>query len=122
MLAELSISKQEDAEVFVLQAFAKEMFKSLLKFIMEKDLPPKNQTSSGKSLDTNEENALRYACGYVPHKLQKRYRRMSTNNIAAYFVDGAGQVGQLRSLWRLLFKLHKRVAEITRQRQAAQSK
>lgn len=85
-LNELKIERHTDVEAFLLQHILEISFGSLLKTVMETDLPTANVDATPQPMDASEEQALRYCCGYVPFKLRKQYSRMKQNSVAAKFV------------------------------------
>lgn len=75
--------KMEDP--LLLQSVSQRIFDTLLVQHMSSKAPSRPPVVHAEQLNRDEDNALRYACGYVPFKLLKKYKQQS-NGKAMQFV------------------------------------
>lgn len=88
------------------QTVNQELFEMLLReyFSTQVDNPPKQV-----HLTVDEMNAMRYACGYVPHSLLKRYQVKSGQKYAQFVeclgnMAVVGEGGDLMSYTKIWFE------------------
>ena len=76
--------KMEDP--LLMQSVSHHVFNTLLVERISSRAPSKQAPLDTDHIDKDEENALRYACGYIPFKLLKKYKTQSSEK-AFQFVD-----------------------------------
>ncbi|KAJ8048451.1 hypothetical protein HOLleu_00776 [Holothuria leucospilota] len=87
LLNNLHVKREVEEEVFLFQHLLEEVFKLLIKDVIEKDLPTEVNMESQPDMGESEEQALRYCAGYVPQKLTKRYAAIKNNSTAYAYVN-----------------------------------
>ena len=70
----------------LLQSVSQRVFSTLLLQHMSSIVPSRSPAVRLELLNREEDNALRYACGYVPFKLLRKYKSQSSNK-AMQFVS-----------------------------------
>ena len=79
---------------FFFQSVHQVLFQEKLKMFMAQDCPRSSTDKEPASLTKDELNAMQYACGYVPHKLLKKYEKRSGNKYSQ-FVECLGGMAVL---------------------------
>lgn len=78
-----------DMDLLFIQSVNQELFQLMVVDYMEDKEKRKASREQQVTLSTDELNAMQYACGYVPHKLLKRYESRRGVNVRR-FVDCLG--------------------------------
>ncbi len=111
LLVALGVSNAEEVDPLLEKSVFREVFVELVtEYFCATTMNKAVQTTESTELSSDELNAMRYACGYVPRSLLKKYERLSSDTYSEYIqclsdmsVEGEG--GDLLDYTRKWFEL-----------------